>query len=55
MYSNLVFEGNNPQNSASKLFDTPPESIAVPFLGFCFDWILQNLNARFPSKIWVYL
>ena len=52
MYSDLVFEGDNPQNFASKRFDTPPESIAVPFLGLCSDWILQNLNAPFLFKIW---
>ena len=47
MYSDLVFEGDNPQNFASKLFDTPPESEAVPFLALSSDWILQNLNAPF--------
>ena len=52
MYSDLVFEGNNPQNFASKLFDTSPESIAVRFLGLSSDWILQNPNAPFLFKIW---
>jgi hypothetical protein len=52
VYSDRVFDGDNPQNFASKLLDTPPESIAVPFLGLCLDWILQNLNAPFFVEMW---
>jgi hypothetical protein len=51
VYSNPVFKGDNPQNFARKLFNTAPESIAIPFLGLCSDWILQNLNAPFLFKI----
>ena len=52
LYSDLVFEGDNPQNFASKLFDTPPESKAVPFLGLGSDWIFQNPNAPSLLKRW---
>jgi hypothetical protein len=52
VYGNLVFEGDNPQNFASKLFDSAPEPISVLFLALGSDWILQNLNAPFLPKIW---
>ena len=51
MYSDLIFEGDNPQNSPSKLFDNPAESEAVPFLALNPYWVFQNLNAPFLPKI----
>ena len=52
MYRDLVFERDNPQNFGSKLFYSSPEPIAVSFLWFDSDWILQDLNAPFLFKVW---
>ncbi len=51
MYSDPVFEGDNPENFAPKLLNTAPEAVTVSFLWFGSNWVLQHLNTPFLLKI----
>jgi len=51
MDGDLVFKGDNPQDSSSKLLNPPPESPPIAFLPLDSDGILQNLNTPFLLKI----
>ena len=51
MYGNLVLQGDDPQDSVPKLFNTTPESGSVSFLALNPDRIFQYLDAPFLLKI----
>jgi hypothetical protein len=47
----LVFQGDNPQDSSAKLLNSTPESPPIAFLPLHSNGILQDLNAPFFFKI----
>lgn len=52
MNCDLILQRDNPQVSAAKLRADGPKAIAVGFLSFRANWILDDSNAPFFLQIW---
>ena len=51
MNSHLIIQRDYSQNSSIQLLDCAPEPIAVPFLRFASQWVLQDPNAPFLFQV----
>jgi hypothetical protein len=52
MDGDFVFKGDHSQESAFKLWDSPPESPTITFLRFDSVWMFQDPYAPFFLEIW---